>query len=108
MKDLLQNTTHVITIYDISHYYLNNDNESLQFTIGTLLQITTAIITIFDRYYNSRQLLLQFTTGITIHDAITIHRKQETGNKRICQISGLKSGRDRFRNLSSGRLRKSF
>ena len=26
-------------------------------------------------YYNSRQLLLQFTTGITIYDIITIHDK---------------------------------
>ena len=31
----------------------------------------------------------------------------ETENKRICQISGLKSGRGRFRNLSGGRLRES-
>ena len=41
--------------------------------MGTLLQITTTIITIYDRYYNSRQLLFQFMTGITIHDVITIH-----------------------------------
>ena len=32
----------------------------------------------------------------------------ETGNKRICQISGPKSGRGRLRNLRSGRLRESF
>ena len=48
-----------------------------------LLQFTTAqIITNHDNghynlryvsYYKSRQLLLQFTTGITIHDVITIH-----------------------------------
>ena len=29
-----------------------------------------------------------------------------TENKRICQISGLKSGRSRLRNLSSSRLRE--
>ena len=34
-------------------------------------------------------------------------RLPETENKRICQISGLKSGRGRFRNLSGGRLRES-
>ena len=48
-----------------------------------LLQFTTArIVTNHDtgynnlrqvRYYKSRQLLLQFTTGITIYDVITIH-----------------------------------
>ena len=38
-----------------------------------LLQIMTIVITIYDRYYNSRQLLLQFTAGITIFDVITIH-----------------------------------
>ena len=32
----------------------------------------------------------------------------ETENKRICQISGLKSGRSRFKYLRSGRLRESF
>ena len=51
----------------------NHDNGLSQVTIGTLLQIPTTIITIYDRYYNSRQVLLQFTTGITIHDVITIH-----------------------------------
>ena len=32
----------------------------------------------------------------------------ETENKRIYQISGPESGRGRFGNLSSGRLRQSF
>ncbi len=45
----------------------------LQFAIGALLQFTTTVITIYDSYYKSRQLLLQFTTGITIYDVITIH-----------------------------------
>ena len=49
----------------------NYDNTLLQFAISTLLQITTRAITIYDRYYNSRQLLLQFTTGIKIHDSTT-------------------------------------
>ena len=35
-------------------------------------------------------------------------RLPETENKRICQISGPKSGRGRLRNLRSGRLRESF
>ena len=34
-------------------------------------------------------------------------RLPETGNKRICVISGLKSGRGPFRNLSGGRLQSS-
>ena len=48
----------------------NCDNTLLQLAIGTLLQITTRAITIYGRYYNSRQLQLQFTTGITIHDSL--------------------------------------
>ena len=35
-------------------------------------------------------------------------RLQETENKRICRISGLKSGRGRVANSSSGRLREGF
>ena len=35
-------------------------------------------------------------------------RLPETENKRIYQISGPKSGRGRFGNLGSGRLRESF
>ena len=34
-------------------------------------------------------------------------RLPETENKRICQISGLKSGRGLLRNLSGGRLQES-
>ena len=51
----------------------NHDDGLLQFTTGTLLQITTTVITIYDRYHNSWQLLLQFTTGITIYDVNTIY-----------------------------------
>ena len=43
----------------------------LQLTIVWLLQFWTTVITIYRRYYNSRRLLLQFTTGITIYDIIT-------------------------------------
>ena len=62
---LLQNTTDVITIYDSSDYYKSRQR----------------VITIYDRYvitnpdncyYNLRH-VLQFTTGVTIHDVITIH-----------------------------------
>ena len=35
-------------------------------------------------------------------------RLPETENKRICQISGPKSGHGRLRNLCSGRLQESF
>ena len=56
----------------------NYDNRLLQFAIGTLLHFTTTVITIHDRYYNSRQVLLQFTKGITIHDrtAMTLRNKE--------------------------------
>ena len=65
----------------------NHDNGLLQFMIGALLQITTTVITICDRYCNSRQLLLQFTTGITIHDVITIHDSTQVPSKitKICR-----------------------
>ena len=33
----------------------NYDNVLLQFTIAWLLQFSTTVITIYDRYYNSRQ-----------------------------------------------------
>ena len=46
----------------------NYDNVLLQFKIAWLLQFSKTVITIYDAYYNSRRLLLQFTTGITIHD----------------------------------------
>ena len=79
---LLQFTiARLITIYD---------NVLLQFTIAWLLQHLTQkelktvrdcshrqlfhpVITIYDRYCDLRRLLLQFTTGITVHDIITIH-----------------------------------
>ena len=35
-------------------------------------------------------------------------RLRETENKRICQISGPKSGHSRLRSLRSGRLRESL
>ena len=45
----------------------------LHLTIAWLLQFLTNVITINDRYYNLRRLLLQLTTCITTHDIITIH-----------------------------------
>ena len=33
----------------------NRDKGLLQFTTGTLLQITTIVVTIYDRYYNLRR-----------------------------------------------------
>ena len=51
------------------------DNVLIQFTIAWLLQFSTIqsiVISIYDRYYNLRRLLLQFTTGITIHDRTNI------------------------------------
>ena len=53
----------------------NYNNVSLQMTIAWLLQFSTIqsiVISIYDRYYNLRRLLLQFTTGITIHDRTNI------------------------------------
>ena len=51
----------------------NYNNLLLHLTIAWLLQFSTTVITINDRYYNLRRLLLQFTTCITTHDIITIH-----------------------------------
>ena len=50
-----------------------HDSMLLQFTTGALLQFTTLAITFHDRYYNTRQVHLQFATVITIHDIITFH-----------------------------------
>ena len=47
----------VITIHKSSAYYY----------------LRQRVITIYHRYYNLRRLLSRFTTGITIHDIITIH-----------------------------------
>ena len=44
---------------------------------------------------------------LTIIGDLLGRRLPETENKRICQISGLKSGRGPLRNLSGGRLRES-
>ena len=51
----------------------NYNNLLLHLTIAWLLQFSTTVVTINDRYYNLRRLLLQFTTCITTHDIITIH-----------------------------------
>ena len=53
----------------------NYNNILLQITIAWLLQFSTTVITLYDRYYNLQWLILQFTTGITIHDIITIHNR---------------------------------
>ncbi len=50
-----------ITIYDSSEYY------KLRQYVITICD--RCIITIYDSYYKSRQLLLQFTTFISIHDS---------------------------------------
>ena len=47
-----------------------------------------------------------FSTIIGDHVGWTLG--PETENKRICQISDLKSGHSRFKYLRSGRLRESF
>ena len=58
----------------------NYDNESLQSTIAWLLQFSTTVITIYDRCYNSRRMLLQFTTGITENSRPYYNSRQtETG-----------------------------
>ena len=70
---LITNHDNVVLQFTTARIITNYDNRLSQFTIGTLLQFTTTVITILVRYYNSRQVLLQFTTGITIHDSTTIH-----------------------------------
>ena len=64
-KALLQFTT--------ASLITNYNNLLLHLTIARLLQFSTTVITINDRYYNLRRLLLQFTTCLTTHDIITIH-----------------------------------
>ena len=68
---MLQNTT--MCYYNSRELGLFNKlrQRLLQFTIAWLLQFWTIVIIIYDRYYNLvnlPRLLLQFTTGITIHD----------------------------------------
>ena len=70
---LITNHDNVVLQFTTARIITNYDNRLLQFTIGTFLQFATSAITIHDRYYNARQVLLQFTTGITIHDGIAIH-----------------------------------
>ena len=71
--------TGIISKYDkallqfIASLITNYNNLLLHLTIAWLLQFSTTVITINDRYYNLRRLLLQFTTCITTHDIITIH-----------------------------------
>ena len=65
---MLEFHDNVVLQFTTARIITNYDNRLLQFTIDTLLQFTTTVFTIHDRYYNSRQLLLQFTTGIAIHD----------------------------------------
>ena len=57
-----------------------------------LSQITTTFITIYDSlvitildnsYYNLRRLLLQSTTGITIHDIIAIHDRKHLPTEKV-------------------------
>ena len=69
---LITNHDNVVLQFTTAQIITNYDNRLLQFTIGTLLQFTTTVITIHDRYYNSRQVLLQFTTGITILDTTIV------------------------------------
>ena len=50
--------------------------------LGLLQNITIhdiPVIAILDGCHNLRRLLLQFTTGISIHDIITIHDRARTG-----------------------------
>ena len=63
-------TARLITIYD---------NVLACDSLHWLLQFSTTFITIYDSYYNLRRLVLQFTTGVTIHDIIIIYdRSQRT------------------------------
>ena len=59
---LITNHDNVVLQFTTARIITNYDNRLLQFTIGTLLQFTSTVITSHDRYYNSRQVLLQFTT----------------------------------------------
>ena len=52
---LITNHDNVVLQFTTARIITNCDNRLLQFTIGTLLQFTTTVITIHDRYYNSRR-----------------------------------------------------
>ena len=52
---LITNHDNVVLQFTTAQIITNYDNRLLQFTIGTLLQFKTTVITILDRYYNSRQ-----------------------------------------------------
>ena len=67
--DYYTSRQHVITIYDRCVITIHDTCYNIS---RQVLRFTTSVITIHDRYYNSRQ-VLQFTTGITIHDIITFH-----------------------------------
>ena len=67
----------VITIYDslvITTRHRKNSKQCGMVAIDSCFTLLfSCVITIYDRYCDLRRLLLQFTTGITVHDIITIH-----------------------------------
>ena len=80
---MLQNTT--MCYYNSRELGLFNKlrQRLLQFTIAWLLQFWTTVIIIYDRYYNLPRLLLQFTTGITIHDRTRSNQMYKQRRKRF-------------------------
>ena len=83
----------VLLQFTTARLITNYGDVLLQFTIAWLLQFSTTVITVYDRYYNLRRLLLQFTTGITVHDVITTHDGTDDTRYLATERSSLVRGR---------------
>ena len=68
----------VVVVVVVARIIINHDKGLLQFTTGTL--------------YKSRQLLLQFTTGITIHDNCYYNTRQVLQFTTLLQFTTVQSG----------------
>ena len=82
-KNLLQKHDNAPLQFTTAQNTANYYSVLLQFEIGTLLQNMTSAIAMNDSYYKSRQLLLQFQIGFTIHNLITIHDSTQTDRSNI-------------------------
>ena len=71
----------VLLQFTTARLITNYDNVLLQFTIAWLLQFSTTVITIYDRYSNLRRLLLQFTTE-------QVHRGKKGWSSRLVNPNG--------------------
>ena len=78
---LITNHDNVVLQFTTARIITNYDNRLLQFTIGTLLEFTTTVITIHDRYYNSRQFFFSLSL-----DNSAMHASLNIYVKNCCEI----------------------